>query len=85
MPSPPPSGLPTTIPVAETRTVMTTPIALSNQASTALQKQHLLIKTLALRVLKQSLMPATPFRRKRINHRASFAQRKRRPWSIDAD
>ena len=44
-----------------------------------------IIKILARRVIHHRLTPATSVCWKRIDHRASSAQRKRRPWSIDAD
>ena len=44
-----------------------------------------LIKPLALRVLQHPLRPAKPIPLNRIDHRAVFAQRMRRPWSTDAD
>ena len=42
-------------------------------------------KTFALRVLQHPLRPAMQFLKNRIDHRAPFGQRKRRPWSIVAD
>ena len=44
-----------------------------------------LIKTLELRVLQHPLRPAKQILLNRINHKAKFAQRKRRPCSTDAD
>ena len=37
-------------------------------------------KTCALRVLQHPLRPANQFPKSRIDHRASFGQRERRPW-----
>ena len=42
-------------------------------------------KTGALRVLKHPVTPAMSVWWKLTDHRAPFAQRKRRPWSIDTD
>ena len=42
-------------------------------------------KTCALRVLQHPLRPANQFPKNRIDHRAPFGQRKRRPWSIVED
>ena len=42
-------------------------------------------KTCALRVLQHPLRPANQFPTNRIDHRAPFGQRKRRPWSIVED
>ena len=42
-------------------------------------------KTFALRVFQHPLRPANQFPKNRIDHRAPFGQRKRRPWSIVAD
>ena len=39
----------------------------------------------ALRMLQHPLRPANQFPKKRIDHRAPFGQRKRRPCSIVAD
>ena len=44
-----------------------------------------LIKPLALRVIQHPLTPARQIWLNRIDYRVTFAQRKRQPWSIDAD
>ena len=49
------------------------------------EKTTSIIEILVVRVLQHPLMPAKQFPLNRIDHRAPFAQRKRRPWSIDAD
>ena len=41
--------------------------------------------TFALRVLQHPPRPANQIPINRIDHRSPFAQRKQRPWSIDAD
>ena len=42
-------------------------------------------KTFPLRVIQRPLRPAKHFPKKRIDHRAPFGQRKRRPWLIVKD
>ena len=42
-------------------------------------------KTCVVRVLQHPLRPANQFPKNRIDHRAPFGQRKRRPWPIVED
>ena len=42
-------------------------------------------KNFALKVLQHRPRPVKQFSKNRIDHRAPFGQRKRRPWSIVAD
>ena len=83
MPSAPPSSSSTVILMAATRTVATARIALSSQAAATITTPP--NKTFALRVLQHPLRPTKQFPLNQFDHRAPFAQQKRRSWSTDAD